>query len=175
MNRKYIWGVLTGLAVALLATAPATAQQMSLQKVVVGSGGGTASDGVTTMEYTIGQPVVGTASNGTQTATFGFWNETLQVASVSAEGGAGMVTGLNVSPNPIATTGEVTLTLARAGNVEVLLYNSAGQLESTLFNGTHEAGTLQLELESEGLTSGAYFIAVRVPGALIQQPISIVK
>ncbi len=177
MMKRYMRGVaLAGLIATLFAaTDSADAQEIRLQKAVVASGGGNASNGETTMHYTIGQPVVGMAANGVHRGTFGFWHGTFQVSSVSETEGAGSVTGVSVTPNPIAATGEIRLELARSGNVEVLLYNAAGQLERDLYNGSAEAGMLSLELDAEGLASGAYFVAVRVPGAVVQHPISIVK
>ena len=69
-NTRYGWSILAAAAVGLLVgTADMTAQEMRLERAVVANAGGTISDGVITMQYTVGQPVVGTASNGTMTAS----------------------------------------------------------------------------------------------------------
>ena len=167
-----------GLAMAaglLFCVAGATAQDVMMQKAVIAPAGGSSTDGTTTMTYTLGQPVVGTASNSQMTGTFGFWNEQLQVSSVTGTVGAGAIASITVAPAPLVDNGRVTLRITTAGALDVSLYNATGERVLELFRGNHEAGTITLPISTEGLSSGAYFIAARTPGAMLQVPVTITQ
>lgn len=175
-NKRYGWSILAAATVGLLVgTADMTAQGMRLERAVVANAGGTISDGTITMQYTVGQPVVGTATNGTMTGTFGFWSDALQVSSVDGGIIVGAITALSVTPNPLAGDGTVNIALARSGPVEVLLYDAAGQIVERLFDGTRPAGSFSVAIDASGLASGAYFVAARVPGSMVQTPITVTK
>ena len=109
------------------------------------------------------------------TGTFGFWNDALQVSSVDGGLIVGAITALSVTPNPLAGDGTVNIALARSGPVEVLLYDAAGQIVERLYEGTRPAGSFSVAIDASGLASGAYFVAARVPGSMVQTPITVTK
>lgn len=179
MRRRSFYTVAGGIAVlalGLLLTSPGYAQEARLQKAVIGSGGGQASNGTTTMTYTVGQAVTGTATNGTTRGTFGFWTAIPQVSGVEEVLEVGGITLATVSPNPlIGDDGTIELQVARTGEVEVSLYNTLGEKSQSLYRGTVEAGSVVIPFSAANLAAGVYYITVRVPGGLIQQPVSVVK
>lgn len=163
------------LALALTGTS-ATAQELRLQKAVVASAGGTSGNGTYTLRYTIGQSAAGTATDGTTTGTFGFWNESAAVSGVTFAEGAGNVTAAEIAPNPIVgDRGTLRLTISGPGQIEVLLYDALGRQVRDVYSGNRGAGTLELEFDASALNSGSYYMAIRVPGGLIQKPFSIVR
>lgn len=167
---------IAALALGLLLTSPGYAQEARLQKVVIGSGGGTSSNGTVTMSYTVGQAVTGTATNGTTRGTFGFWTAVSQVSAVEDVVEVGGVTLASISPNPVmGDEGRIELQIARMGDVEVFLYDPLGEQIQSLYSGTVQAGSIVIPFSVADLTTGVYFVAVRVPGGLIQQPVSVIK
>ncbi|MDB5034727.1 MAG: hypothetical protein JWQ98_1968 [Chlorobi bacterium] len=167
--------VLLGCAIGLLCASGASAQM--LEKAVVSNAGGRTSDGSKAIDYTIGQPVVGRASNGTMTGDFGFWYAAAQATPLSApfEAGAGMVAGASVAPNPISTTGSVTVTVTSRGRVDVGLYDVGGRHVANLYSGDRDAGTFTVPINAAGLASGTYYVAISAPGALVQRPVTVVR
>jgi len=168
-----------GFAVATvlaLAGVSVQAQQITLQKAVVANGGGTSGNASQTLTYTVGQSATGTATNGTMTGTFGFWNTSAAISGVETGGVAGAIAAIEITPNPVTgNRGTLRIRLASSGDVEVQLYDALGRQRSELFNGRSEAGTLEVSLSAEALTSGSYFVAVRVPGGLMQRSFTVVR
>ena len=69
---------------------------------------------------------------------------------------------LNVSghPNPFNPSIEIHYTLSEGSQVNLLFYNTLGQLVETVDQGEIEAGTRSYKWEPKGLASGAYFVRV---------------
>ncbi len=173
MNLK---SLLSMVALAgVLAGGSATAQTVMLEKAVIATGGGTTTDGTTSMSATIAQPVAGMSSNASMIGQFGYWTAVLTPSKVAAEERAGAIAGLSVAPNPVDVGSQVTVKLAQRGAVEVTLHDLQGRQLATLYTGTAEAGELRLPLDASGLASGTYYVAVRTPGALMQQPVTVIR
>jgi hypothetical protein len=71
------------------------------------------------------------------------------------------VAGLALSaplPNPAVTTARMTLTLARAGDVRVEIFDAVGRLVATLHAGALPQGDHVLELDAAGLVPGVYMV-----------------
>lgn len=161
---------------ALVLASPVEAQEIRLQKAVVSNSGGSASDGTHTLNYTIGQAATGRGTNGQMTGTFGFWNESAAVSVVASSDQIGNVASVQILPNPVVTnTGEVQLQLTGTGQVEVSLYSAEGKKVAELFNDKREAGELVLTFSTEPLSSGIYYVTVRVPGGMLQKTLSVLK
>jgi flagellar hook assembly protein FlgD len=145
-----------------------------LQRAVVSNGGGAATNGTTNGMFIVGQAATGTASNAQMIGHFGFFALGTAASSVIGSG-AGAISSLHISPNPASNDVIVNVTLANAGNVDLLLYDESGHLVSTLFSGRKEAGINTFHVDGKSLASGAYFVAVQVPGALVQSKLDVVK
>lgn len=163
------------LALGVVAVQEGTAQ-VFMSQAVIGTGGGRTASSATAMDATMGQTVVGHAESATTSGDFGFWFNEIQLSSVLVPGGgAGAVTALSVVPNPVAGSSSVDVTLATGGPVDVILYDASGREVRVLFSGTRDGGTFSLPLDAAGLPGGTYFMAVRVPGGLLQQPVTVVR
>jgi hypothetical protein len=71
---------------------------------------------------------------------------------------------VNIYPNPVKDLATVTLTLKQNANVTVELTNLVGQQVLSLSKGNMSAGTQQFSLNASSLSSGAYFLTVKVDG-----------
>ena len=67
-----------------------------------------------------------------------------------------------VAPNPVATRSEVEVAVQRPQDVTVALYDALGRRVTTLHTGTMASKTThRLGLDTQGLSSGTYFLRVR--------------
>lgn len=169
--RTRLIGLLAAGGMILLGASGADAQQ--LERAVVSNAGGQSSNGTTTMTYTVGEPVVGTASNNDMTGTFGFWTTPMKVSSVA--GGTGAITSLEITPMPLVADGTVEVSIARPGLVEVALYSATGELVTVLDRSDRTAGLHSIDLPIASLSSGTFFVTVRTPGAMMKRSIVVTK
>jgi hypothetical protein len=167
MNKLFI-------AILCLFLSEVASAQVMLQKAVVSNGGGVATNGTTNAALIAGQTAAGSASNGQINGHFGFFTNANAVNSVNAAS-AGAITSLQLSPNPASDQTSISITLANSGSIDLLLYDAAGHLIATLFSGKKDAGTFIQRLDTKTLASGAYFIAARIPGAMMQTKLDVVK
>jgi hypothetical protein len=68
---------------------------------------------------------------------------------------------LSVFPNPAADQATIVLTPPREGQIQVLIYNTAGQLLSKVYDGFQKAGVRTLiPLNAGSLSSGTYLVCL---------------
>lgn len=67
-------------------------------------------------------------------------------------------------PNPFNPTTVVSFSLPKTMDVNIIVYNSLGQIVKELVNGTMAAGTHSVEMNSDNLTSGLYFYRIITHG-----------
>jgi hypothetical protein len=78
--------------------------------------------------------------------------------TVSANTGLVSQINLQVLPNPMAKFGEINYTVPLSGKVSIKLYNTSGRLVETIKDGYANAGSYTLNLSSENLAKGIYFL-----------------
>jgi hypothetical protein len=64
-------------------------------------------------------------------------------------------------PNPFNPSTKIAFTLPQAADVQVAVYNLAGQMVAELANGRLAAGAHQLTFDANGLASGIYIYTIR--------------
>jgi hypothetical protein len=160
-----------------LAAASGTSAQVMMESAVISNGGGHVTGSTMMLDYTIGQPVVGRASNGTMTGDFGFWTPSVVSgpSSVDFEFSTGAVSAARVAPNPARDRAKLDLVLAQRGQVDVVLYDANGRAVATLYSGERSAGAFEVPMDLTGIASGTYYVAISVPGALVQRPLTVVR
>lgn len=127
--------------------------QTAIKKEVIDSGGATASNGATTIIYTIGEVVVQESSVGTIHISEGFispdiW-ETIGVQDYTA------LAGISVFPNP--TTDYITISFSEIANYNITVFDYLGkQIED--FN-TQQTSTHSLDMQS--YSDGVYLVLVK--------------
>jgi hypothetical protein len=64
-------------------------------------------------------------------------------------------------PNPFNPSTVIEYSLPKAGNVELIVFNSIGQEVSRLINGYQESGNYSITFNSKNLTTGVYFYQLK--------------
>jgi len=78
-------------------------------------------------------------------------------------------------PNPLNATATLIIDLARAGRVDVGLYDLVGHRLRTILDEPKEAGTHRLTLAADGLSSGIYWCRLKVNGVQRAQKIIVLR
>ena len=78
-------------------------------------------------------------------------------------------------PNPWNPSTTISYSLPQPGVVELSLYNALGQQIATLVSGFRQAGTYQVELGGEGLSSGTYFYRLQSPAGIETRSMTLLK
>ncbi len=162
------------LAIASLCTVANTSHaQMMLAKAAVASGGNISTNGTQAAGMTAGQAVTGTASNGQTVGHFGFW--TTAQAPSGVQPGPAISIGLQTWPNPASDHANVRVSLASSGRLELGLYDLTGKQIMPISSGNRSTGTFEVTLDLSTVPSGRYIIAARMPGQLLEEPITIIR
>ena len=78
-------------------------------------------------------------------------------------------------PNPFNPTTTLEFGLPVQEQVEVSVYNLAGQKVSTLFDGTMSAGVHRLKWDGNGMASGMYFYKIQTPKKTVIKRMLLIK
>lgn len=152
----------------------AATAQVVLQKVVIANAGGKVANSTTQLTYTVGETAVGVASNGTTIGRFGFWHSPTLAASVK-ENGAAAIGKVAVYPNPASSTISIDVNMRSSNQLDLRLYNTAGELITTFYSGKKSVGDHSFKGTIGHLASGKYYLAALTPGGLLQTPVTIVR
>jgi hypothetical protein len=71
--------------------------------------------------------------------------------------------GLKISPNPVCGRGAISFSLPAAAHVSMKLYNIAGRLVETLYDGFKPAGVHEFYFHAGQLPQGTYFLVLETP------------
>ncbi len=74
----------------------------------------------------------------------------------------------NAYPNPFNPSTSLDIDLPEAGEVEVAVYNVAGQLVATVTKGVYQAGYHTFSIDGSHWASGVYFVRATIPGQLTE-------
>ncbi|MCB2198942.1 T9SS type A sorting domain-containing protein [bacterium] len=78
-------------------------------------------------------------------------------------------------PNPFNATTSVTLSLSKAGQVHVELFDITGRLAGTLVEGMLPRGNRRLTVDAAGLSSGVYIVRATSAAGISSQRITLVR
>ncbi|MCB0289020.1 MAG: T9SS type A sorting domain-containing protein [Calditrichaeota bacterium] len=78
-------------------------------------------------------------------------------------------------PNPFNPSTSIPFVLAKAGQVELKIYNVQGQLVTTLVKERMSAGSYKYEFNGTGLASGIYFYQLLVDGKVQSKRMTLTK
>lgn len=138
----------------------------AIAQEVVGAAGTNSSNATHSLEWTIGETIITTASNGTNTVTQGFHQTQLEVTNIED---VIVEYDVHVYPNPTNEMLQVDI-IDLKENLTMQLYDAAGKLISqTRFNKTQSSDVVDFSL----LERGAYYL--RLIGEKTNQTISVVK
>ena len=78
-------------------------------------------------------------------------------------------------PNPFNPSTTIAFSIPKASNVTVQIYNSLGQLVSTLVNQTLSSGNHSYVFDASALSSGVYFYNIKADGFSQTKKMSLIK
>lgn len=99
------------------------------------------------------------------------------VMTVANEGGP-QIAGLAIGaayPNPVAGRASLDLTLDRAMNVVVRLFDVTGREVATLAEGSYTAGRTPLTVDARSLAPGVYVLRVEADGQAVSRRLTVVR
>jgi hypothetical protein len=82
---------------------------------------------------------------------------------------------LSVTPNPLSGSGRLNYTLNRPADLRVQVYDRAGRVVRTLFDGHSHDGMQSLGFDAAGMAPGVYFIRADADGRVLTVPVTVVK
>ena len=150
-------------------------QQIVLECAAVVPGATLATNGTIGAVVIVGEPAVGTATNGTTVIEWGAGNCDATVASSVSPAAPVKTAEIHSWPNPAERSARIEITMMKSERVTVNVYDAAGMLKKTIFSGTWESGKHQLDLSAIDMAAGTYFVAVEMPNQVVQHPITITK
>ena len=135
--------------------------QNRVSQSVLGNGGGTVTDGSTSIRATLGQTLIGRASNPSNISSVGFWYQSLDFITIVEEVETEFIPKefrLEQNyPNPFNPSTTIEFALPRQAEVTLQIFDLLGRAVTTLVDDELGAGSYKLTFEAEDLPSGIYF------------------
>ena len=78
-------------------------------------------------------------------------------------------------PNPFTPTTTIAYQVAENATVTIDVYNALGAKVAAIVNGTHDAGSYQVQLDASGLPSGLYYYTMRAGSFTATRSMTITK
>lgn len=100
---------------------------------------------------------------------------TSQDVQVTIEGENNGVALTNVTPNPVVLNASVSFSIAQAGDVQVVLVNTAGEEVATIANAAFAAGQHTVQIDAAQLASGSYTLILRSNGLVTSKTVTVTK
>lgn len=82
---------------------------------------------------------------------------------------------LFVQPNPVRNHARITYSSCASGNVSLKLYDILGRLQRDIFQGYQPAGIYSLNMTTEGMSQGMYFLVFETPERKQSVPLVIIR
>lgn len=157
-NRIYITGFLCTILFGA-AAAPLRAQEIVLERQVVGSTGYSVQAGSTIFQYTVGEAAVETLMQADPLLTQGFQQPEVTVLHNAPQ--LPYLTDFIVFPNPATSYTTIRFNLFTPGIVQFMLVNNAGQI---VYNEQRDvaAGQLEYRIPLEQYASGLYYLVLSI-------------
>ena len=140
--------------------------QIKISHGVVANGGGVTSNGQMQIVGTIGQPIVGNSSNGTNNSLGGFWSLPLEIIT-SVENIPSAVVPKEFKldqnfPNPVNPGTTIQFAVPSQSEVKLSLFDILGREVATLVDDEYSAGEYKVLFEAPELSSGTYFYQISI-------------
>ena len=115
-----------------------------------------------------------TDSAGLDTGRLNAWAVLVTPTTVANEGGASAGSRLVAAPNPVSTSGQLTLSVATSQNVRVALYDMLGREVRVLFQGALSAGQeAYIGFNATDLQAGAYVVRAEGESLALSQRVTV--
>ncbi|NOX37495.1 MAG: T9SS type A sorting domain-containing protein [Calditrichaeota bacterium] len=134
--------------------------QYQVQHGVLGNGGATVTDSLYRVSSTVGQAVIGVATDTVQIQRMGFWYVTRDLLTALAEAGGTLPRQFLLRqnyPNPFNPITTIEYSVARRARVKIVVFNLLGEQVAVLVDREHAPGRYRHVFNGVGLSSGVYF------------------
>jgi hypothetical protein len=81
----------------------------------------------------------------------------------------------NLAPNPVRDMTRLSFTMIQSGKVNITLYDATGQQVRSIINETRAAGEYAINIESDNLAAGIYFVHIATPDRTGTKTMTIVR
>jgi hypothetical protein len=83
-------------------------------------------------------------------------------------------TTLSLAPNPASHVTVLSYTIATAGHMDITLFDASGRVVDNLENGYRTAGVYNVNIDTDKLANGTYFVVINVPAQRIARTLVVV-
>lgn len=157
----------------------ADAQQFSIPKSVIGSGGGVMTGSGFSMNGTIGQPLIGPTSSTAFTVNQGFWYMLRWDPTGSVKPLAGVAAGYELAqnyPNPFNPSTLIRFSLPVGQKVTIRVMNLLGEeVHRILDDEWKDAGNWEVDFVAENIPSGTYVYRIEAGGFTASKKMVLMK
>ena len=143
------------LSLISIAFAISSINAQSITPQVVTSSGGYALNGGYSVSWTLGEPVIATAQNGSNTLTQGFQQPAYNVLAITTETLQGF--DVNVFPNPTSDYITIDWTTNKENTLYITLFDLAGKMISEK---SYSAADEKVSINLSQLASAQYILEV---------------
>jgi len=144
------------LSLISIAFAISSISAQSITPQVVTSSGGYALNGGYSVSWTLGEPVIATAQNGSNTLTQGFQQPAYNVLAITTETLQGF--DVNVFPNPTSDYITIDWTTNKENTLYITLFDLAGKMISEK---SYSAADEKVSINLSQLASAQYILEVK--------------
>ncbi len=153
--------------------------QNQVKSSVLGNGGGGASNGSFRTVTTLGQTLIGTTANASNTIHAGFWSQGIEmVAGVEQIPSETMPEEFRLEqnyPNPFNPTTTIEFALPKQSAVTLTLYDILGREIEVLIDDELEPGGYKVSFQADDLPSGIYFYHIQADGFVRARKLTLLK
>lgn len=143
----------------------------TISKQVIGSSGQSITNGTTTLNFTVGEPVVGLVNN-ISTISQGFWAQLVNDGTLSVSSYTEAEVQIGVYPNPVVDYLKLSFKNPSVQEFDVKLIDINGR---TLINKIFQNNTSNTQLDMTRFSSGIYVLVVTTNDINYSKSIKIIK
>ncbi len=153
--------------------------QTHLKSSVFGNGATTASSNANRIAGTLGQPIIGMASDPSNIAQSGFWPQAIDlitsVERIPAEAIPKEFRLQQNYPNPFNPSTTIRFDLPKRSSVKLKLYDMLGREVAILVDKDLPPGVYKVEFDATGVASGVYIYHLEAEGFVQSKKLTLLK
>lgn len=146
-------------------------QGQSISKQVIGSSGESITNGTHTLNFTVGEPIVGLIQNG-EAIHQGFWGALFEDGTLSVTTPIEDVNQISVFPNPVVDYIQINYKQEEASKYTTRLFDINGRQVFNLNKNTQNQTT---QIDMKNLANGMYLLTISDKSSNYNKSFKIIK